>query len=98
VSVEAGVAMGWHDLVGDAGRCISIEHFGASADAKTLFREFGFTPEAVVKAAKESLTAARKAGQVPAVNDTAPRSRRDTGTDVGTENAPSRKSAATAGK
>ena len=98
VSVEAGVAMGWHDLVGDAGRCISIEHFGASADAKTLFREFGFTPEAVVKAAKESLTAARKAGQVPAVNDTAPRSRKDTGTDVGTENAPSRKSAATAGK
>ena len=98
VSVEAGVAMGWHDLVGDAGRCISIEHFGASADAKTLFREFGFTPEAVVKAAKESLAAARKAGQVPAVNDTAPRSRKDTGTDVGTENAPSRKSAATAGK
>jgi len=52
----------------------------------------------VVKAAKESLTAARKAGQVPAVNDTAPRSRKDTGTDVGTENAPSRKSAAAAGK
>ena len=63
VSVEAGVAMGWHDLVGDAGRCISIEHFGASADAATLFREFGFTPEAVVKAAKDSLAAAaRRAG------------------------------------
>ena len=59
VSVEAGVAMGWHDLVGDSGRCISIEHFGASADAATLFREFGFTPEAVVKAAKDSLAAAR---------------------------------------
>ena len=44
VSVEAGVSMGWHDLVGDSGRIISIEHFGASADAKTLFREFGFTP------------------------------------------------------
>ena len=98
VSVEAGVAMGWHDLVGDAGRCISIEHFGASADAATLFREFGFTPEAVVKAAKDSLAAARKAGQVPAVNDTAPRARKDTGTDVRTKNAPSRKSAATAGK
>ena len=98
VSVEAGVAMGWHDLVGDAGRCISIEHFGASADAATLFREFGFTPEAVVKAAKDSLAAARKAGQVPAVNDTAPRARKDSGTDVGTQNAPSRKSAATAGK
>ncbi|MFL6178053.1 MAG: transketolase [Ornithinibacter sp.] len=98
VSVEAGVAMGWHDLVGDSGRCISIEHFGASADAATLFREFGFTPEAVVKAAKDSLAAARSAGQVPAVNETAPRARKDTGTDVGTENAPSRKSAATAGK
>ncbi len=98
VSVEAGVAMGWHDLVGDSGRCISIEHFGASADAATLFREFGFTPEAVVKAAKDSLAAARKAGQVPAVNDTAPRARKDSGTDVGTQNAPSRKSAATAGK
>jgi transketolase len=98
VSVEAGVAMGWHDLVGDSGRCISIEHFGASADAATLFREFGFTPEAVVKAARDSLAAARKAGQVPAVDDTAPRARKDTGTDVTTKNAPSRKSAATAGK
>ena len=98
VSIEAGVAMGWHDLVGDSGRCISIEHFGASADAATLFREFGFTPEAVLKAARASLAAARKAGQVPAVNDTAPRARKDTGTDVNTTDAPSRKSAAKAGK
>ena len=98
VSVEAGVAMGWHDLVGDAGRCISIEHFGASADAKTLFREFGFTPEAVVRAAKDSLSAARNGGQVPSVTDTAPRSRKDTGTDVGVKKPPSRKSAASAGK
>ncbi len=98
VSVEAGVAMGWHDLVGDAGRSISIEHFGASADAKTLFREFGFTPEAVVKAAKDSLAAARKTGQVPSVTETAPRSRKDTGTDVPATQAPSRKSAASAGK
>jgi transketolase len=90
--------MGWHDLVGDSGRCISIEHFGASADAATLFREFGFTPEAVVKAAKDSLAAARKAGQVPAVNDTAPRARKDSGTDVGTPRAPSRKSTASARK
>jgi transketolase len=98
VSVEAGVSMGWHDLVGDSGRCISIEHFGASADAATLFREFGFTPEAVVKAAKASLSAVRNGNGVPAVNDTAPRTRKDTGTDVGTKNAPSRKSAAKAGK
>ncbi|WP_030528399.1 transketolase [Phycicoccus jejuensis] len=75
VSVEAGVAMGWHDLVGDAGRCVSLEHFGASADAGTLFREFGFTPEAVAKAAKDSLKAARTATGVPAVTDTAPRAK-----------------------
>ena len=61
VSIEAGVAQGWRELVGDAGRSISIEHFGASADGATLFREFGFTPAAVVKAAKDSLKAARKA-------------------------------------
>ncbi|WP_323100057.1 transketolase [Intrasporangium sp. YIM S08009] len=58
VSVEAGVSMGWHDLVGDAGRIVSIEHFGASADYQTLFREFGITADAVVKAAKDSLKAA----------------------------------------
>nr|WP_239100227.1 transketolase [Phycicoccus sp. CSK15P-2] len=76
VSVEAGVSMGWHDLVGDSGRCVSIEHFGASADQATLYREFGFTPEAVVKAAKDSLKAARAAHGVPAVNDTSPRAKR----------------------
>ncbi|WP_313557253.1 transketolase [Miniimonas arenae] len=59
VSVEAGVAMPWHGIVGDAGRTVSLEHFGASADAATLFREFGFTPEAVVAAARESIAAAR---------------------------------------
>src|SRR6476620_9859778 len=59
VSVEAGVSMGWHDIVGDAGRIVSIEHFGASADYQTLFREFGITADAVVKAAKDSLKAAK---------------------------------------
>lgn len=98
VSVEAGVSMGWHDLVGDSGRCVSIEHFGASADAATLFREFGFTPEAVVKAARDSLAAAKRSGHVPSVNETAPRARKDTGTDVSVNKAPSRKSAASAGK
>jgi len=61
VSVEAGVPLGWRDFVGDAGRIISIDHYGASADAATLFREFGFTPAAVVTAAQESIQAA--AGQ-----------------------------------
>ncbi len=55
VSIEAGASQGWREIVGDAGRIIAIDHFGASADAATLFREFGFTPEAVVAAAEESL-------------------------------------------
>jgi transketolase len=59
VSVEAGVPMGWRDLVRDAGEIIAIDHFGASADAATLFREFGFTPDKVVAAAKRSVKAAR---------------------------------------
>lgn len=58
VSVEAGLALGWERYVGDAGRSVSIEHFGASADFETLFREFGITTEAVVAAARESLAAA----------------------------------------
>ena len=61
VSVEAGVPMGWRDLVGDAGEIVGIDHFGASADAATLFREFGFTPEKVVAAAKRSIKAAAAA-------------------------------------
>ncbi|MGW0249837.1 transketolase [Nocardia goodfellowii] len=55
VVVEAGIAMPWHRFVGDAGEIVSIEHFGASADFKTLFREFGITTEAVVAAAQRTL-------------------------------------------
>ena len=55
VSVEAGISMPWYRFVGDAGEIVSIEHFGASADYKTLFREFGFTAEAVTAAARRSL-------------------------------------------
>jgi transketolase len=55
VAVEAGVAQCWHKLVGDTGEIISIEHYGESADYKTLFREFGFTHEAVVDAAERAL-------------------------------------------
>ncbi|MFE2925891.1 transketolase [Streptomyces goshikiensis] len=60
VAVEAGIGLTWHRYVGDAGRIVSLEHFGASADAKVLFREFGFTPEAVTAAAKDSLAAAAR--------------------------------------
>lgn len=55
VSVEAGLSLGWSKYVGAYGRSVSIEHFGASADFKTLFREFGMTVEHVVSAAQESL-------------------------------------------
>ncbi|MFE1587562.1 transketolase [Streptomyces sp. NPDC058737] len=59
VAVEAGIGLTWHKYVGDAGRIVSLEHFGASADAATLFTEFGFTADHVATAARESLAAAR---------------------------------------
>ncbi|MFI6334020.1 transketolase [Streptomyces sp. NPDC050535] len=59
VAVEAGIGLTWYRYVGDAGRIVSLEHFGASADAKTLFAEFGFTPDNVAAAARESLAALR---------------------------------------
>jgi transketolase len=55
VSIEAGIAQPWHRFLGDAGVAVSIEHFGASASAPLLFKEFGFTVENIVKAAKESI-------------------------------------------
>jgi len=58
VSIEAGVGIGWRDLVGDAGRIISINHYGASAAGSLLFEEFGFTAKTVVTAAQSSLDAA----------------------------------------
>jgi transketolase len=57
VTVEAGIAQSWYKYLGGAGRAVSLEHYGASADAKTLFREYGFTAETVVAAAKDSLAA-----------------------------------------
>ena len=55
VSVEAGSALTWRGIVGDKGRSVAIDHFGASADYKTLFQKFGITADAVVEAARESL-------------------------------------------
>ena len=55
VSVEAGVAMGWRELVGDAGEIVSIEHFGESAAAGRLFTKYGFTAENVADKAKAAL-------------------------------------------
>lgn len=55
VSIEAGIAMPWYKFIGDHGVAVSLEHFGASASATTLFKEFGFTVENVVNAAKQSI-------------------------------------------
>ena len=55
VSVEAAVGQGWREVVGDAGRIVSLEHFGASADYRRLYSEFGLTPEAVAAAAHDSI-------------------------------------------
>jgi transketolase len=55
VSIEAGVTAGWRKYVGDSGESIGIDHYGASADYKTLYREFGITTEKVVQAAKNVL-------------------------------------------
>ena len=60
VSIEAGVSQSWHRFVGDAGRSISLEHFGASADYQRLYQEFGLTAQAVVDAATEILALQRK--------------------------------------
>ncbi len=49
ISVEAGIAQGWRDYVGDQGFSVSLEHYGASASAATLFKQFGFTPERIVE-------------------------------------------------
>ncbi|UGY90723.1 transketolase [Streptomyces gobiensis] len=55
VAVEAGIAQSWYRYVGEAGRIVSLEHFGASADYKVLFQEFGLTGDAVADAARDSL-------------------------------------------
>jgi len=62
VSVEAGIKLGWREIVGDAGCSVSLEHFGASADYKKLYDEFGITADAVVQAAKDSIAAAAEIG------------------------------------
>jgi transketolase len=61
VSVEAGIALGWRAFTGDAGECVSLEHFGASASYQDLYQHFGLTAENVVAAARSSMA---KAGRV----------------------------------
>ncbi|MFH8640316.1 transketolase [Streptomyces goshikiensis] len=61
VSVEAAVGQGWRDVVGDAGRIVSLEHYGASADYERLYAEFGITPQAIAAAAHDSIDDTRRA-------------------------------------
>ncbi len=55
VAIEAGVAMGWRDYVGDTGEIISIDHFGESAPGARLFTKYGFTPDNIAAKAKAAL-------------------------------------------
>jgi transketolase len=61
VSIEAGVPLGWRELVGDSGEIIGLDHFGASAEGSVLFEQFGFTPDRVVAAAHAAL---ERAGRI----------------------------------
>jgi len=55
VAVEAAHPLTWYRWVGDAGEIIGINHFGASADYKTLYQQFGITTDTVVDAARATL-------------------------------------------
>nr|WP_269217208.1 transketolase [Nocardioides sp. cx-173] len=55
VSVEAGVKQGWRELVGDHGRILSIDTYGASADFQRIYTEYGITGEAMANAARDSI-------------------------------------------
>ncbi|HVE97729.1 MAG TPA: transketolase [Mycobacteriales bacterium] len=57
VSVEAGATLGWHRWVGDAGECVGVDHFGASAPYDVLYEQFGLTPDRVVAAVQRSRSA-----------------------------------------
>ncbi|MGZ8717610.1 MAG: transketolase [Aeromicrobium sp.] len=72
VSVEAGISLGWRDFVGDAGRIVSLEHYGSSADFAKLYDAFGVTAESVAAAARESIAAAREIGGGPVPIHTRP--------------------------
>ena len=55
VSIEAGLALSWRDLIGDRGRSVSLEHYGASADYETLYHQFGLTTQHIIAATKDTL-------------------------------------------
>ncbi|MBK7631948.1 MAG: transketolase [Ignavibacteriales bacterium] len=53
LSVEMGVAAGWHKYVGENGECLSIETFGASAPDSILYEKYGFTVDNIITTAKK---------------------------------------------
>ena len=59
VSIEAGIAMGWREIVGDAGEIVSLDHYGTSAAGTALFEEYGFTGQNVAERACQALARAR---------------------------------------
>ncbi len=65
VLVEAGITFGWRDVVGDAGRIVGLDHYGASASFSRLYDEFGITAAAVADAARESIASTQTAPTVP---------------------------------
>ncbi|SFL07406.1 transketolase [Geodermatophilus ruber] len=79
VAVEAAVPLSWYPYVGDAGRIVGLDHYGASAAYTDLYAHFGLTHEAVVAAARESLEAARSGDAVPVLPAPAPGGLPDTG-------------------
>jgi len=55
VAIEAGIALGWREIVGDAGEIVSIDHYGSSAPGTALFEEYGFTADNVAERAHQAL-------------------------------------------
>jgi transketolase len=55
ISVEAGIKMGWEKWIGEKGRAISLERYGASAPGEILYKEFGLTVDTIIRAVKELL-------------------------------------------
>ena len=85
VSVEAGIAQGWREIVGDHGRIVSLEHYGASADYERIYREFGITAEAVAPAAEDSIaTRAERPAEPPHSHATGTREEAHVRTTSGT--------------
>jgi transketolase len=88
LSIEAGVSLGWDRWVGPEGAMLAIERFGASAPAKDIFSEFGFSAERVAQHAREVLTGDLRGVISPAADHVAPASPHDHGAPEGGRGVP----------